>query len=43
MPQRNTLGVGIVGAGFIGKFHAIAWRGVRDADIVAVGSLDLDA
>lgn len=38
MTQRKVLGVGIVGAGFIGHFHAQAWQGVRDADIVAVAS-----
>ena len=43
MAQRNTLGVGIVGAGFIGNFHATSWQGVRDADIVAVASLSLEA
>lgn len=40
MVERKTLGVGIIGAGFIGHFHARAWQGVRDADIVAVSSLD---
>jgi predicted dehydrogenase len=43
VPTRNTLGVGIIGAGFIGNFHVTSWRGVRDADIVAVASLSLDA
>lgn len=38
MNTRNTIGVGIVGAGFIGHFHARSWTGVRDADIVAVAS-----
>jgi predicted dehydrogenase len=32
----TRLGVGIVGAGFNGRFHIRAWTGVRDADIVAV-------
>lgn len=32
------LGVGIVGSGFIGNFHAESWQGVRGADIVAVHS-----
>lgn len=39
MVERKVLGVGIVGAGFIGGFHARSWTGVRDADIVAVASL----
>lgn len=41
MSQRKTLGVGIIGAGFIGNFHVDAWRGVRDGDIVAVTSRTL--
>lgn len=41
MVERRTLGVGLVGAGFIGHFHARSWQGVRDADIVAVSSLAL--
>ena len=32
----GRLGVGIVGAGFNGRFHIRAWTGVRDADILAV-------
>jgi predicted dehydrogenase len=32
----KRLGVGIVGAGFNGRFHVRAWTGVRDADILAV-------
>ena len=32
----KRLGVGIVGAGFNGKFHLRAWAGVRDADIAGV-------
>lgn len=43
MAQRSTLGVGIVGAGFIGNFHVESWRGVRDADIVAVTSRRLSS
>ncbi len=41
MAHRETLGVGIIGAGFIGAFHAKAWQAVRDADIVAVASRHL--
>lgn len=39
MAQRETLGVGILGAGFIGHFHVDSFTGVRDADVVAVCSL----
>lgn len=38
MHAGQRLGVGIVGAGFIGSFHVRAWQGVRDADVVAVTS-----
>lgn len=38
MEPIERLGVGIIGAGFIGNFHTRAWTGVRDADIVAVTS-----
>ena len=34
--STTRLGVGIVGAGFNGRFHIRAWTGVRDADILAV-------
>jgi len=34
----GTLGVGIVGAGFVARFHLRAWQGVRHADVVAVCS-----
>ncbi|TVR26945.1 MAG: gfo/Idh/MocA family oxidoreductase [Nitriliruptor sp.] len=33
-----TLGIGIVGSGFIANFHAQAWTGVRGGDIVAIQS-----
>lgn len=36
--KREVLGVGILGAGFIGHFHVRSWQGVRDGDIVAVCS-----
>ncbi len=32
----KRLGVGIVGAGFNGRFHVRSWVGVRDADIVGI-------
>lgn len=41
MTQRTVLGVGIIGAGFIGGFHARSFVGVRDADIVGVASRSL--
>lgn len=41
MANRDVLGVGIVGAGFIGDFHVRSMIGVRDADVVAVGSRTL--
>ncbi|MFC1692599.1 Gfo/Idh/MocA family protein [Candidatus Latescibacterota bacterium] len=34
----KRLGVGIVGAGFVAKFHVRAWAGVRDADILGIVS-----
>lgn len=41
MAERKTLGVGILGAGFIGHFHVKSWQSVRDGDIVAVCSRTL--
>ncbi|MEN6560051.1 MAG: Gfo/Idh/MocA family oxidoreductase [Acidobacteriota bacterium] len=35
-----TLGVGIIGGGFIARFHIRSWIGVRDADILGVFDLD---
>lgn len=32
----DKLGVGFIGSGFITGFHALAWKGVRDAEITAV-------
>ena len=32
----DKLGVGFIGSGFIAGFHALAWKGVRDAEITAV-------
>lgn len=32
----KRLGVGIIGAGFNGRFHIRSWAGVRDADIVGI-------
>ena len=36
--MAKRIGVGIVGAGFVAKFHIRSWVGVRDADIVAIAS-----
>ncbi len=33
---RKTLGVGLIGSGFIGQFHIRSWVGVRDADIMGI-------
>jgi predicted dehydrogenase len=33
-----ALGVGIVGSGFIARFHVLAWQSVRDADITGICS-----
>lgn len=38
--MSKRLGVGIIGAGFMTRFHVQSWRGVRDADIVAIYSQD---
>jgi predicted dehydrogenase len=36
--MTNRLGVGLIGAGFVGKFHVRSWVGIRDADILGVVS-----
>ncbi|MCE5249447.1 Gfo/Idh/MocA family oxidoreductase [bacterium] len=33
---KKRLGVGLIGAGFIGKFHIKSWVGVRNADILGI-------
>ena len=33
---KKTLGIGIIGTGFIGRFHIRSWAGVRDADILGI-------
>ena len=33
---KKRLGVGFIGAGFIGQFHIRSWVGVRDADILGI-------
>jgi len=35
---KKRLGVGIVGGGFIARFHIRSWVGVRDADILGIVS-----
>ena len=34
--SMKRLGVGIIGAGFVGKFHIRSWVGVRDGDILGI-------
>ncbi|WP_152361604.1 Gfo/Idh/MocA family protein [Microlunatus speluncae] len=41
--MTRPFGVGLIGAGFIARFHAKSFRQVRGADIVAVGSRSLDS
>jgi predicted dehydrogenase len=36
MTPSKPLGVGIIGGGFIARFHIKSWIGVRDADILGV-------
>ena len=38
MARRKRLGVGVVGGGFVARFHIRSWVGVRDADILGVVS-----
>ncbi|KPK83151.1 MAG: dehydrogenase [Gemmatimonas sp. SM23_52] len=33
---KKRLGVGLIGGGFVGKFHIRSWVGVRDSDILGV-------
>ncbi len=37
---KKSLGIGIVGGGFIARFHIRSWVGVRDADILGVVGKD---
>ncbi|GAB3601014.1 Gfo/Idh/MocA family protein [Microbacterium tumbae] len=39
--SQDTLGVGIVGAGFIARFHVRSWQSIRHSDIVGVSSRTL--
>jgi len=34
--EKKRLGVGLIGAGFIGNFHIRSWVGVRHADILGI-------
>ncbi len=36
--MARRLGIGIVGAGFVSRFHIRSWVGIRDADILGVCS-----
>lgn len=36
--MADRLGVGIIGAGFVGRFHIQSWQGIRNADIRGVCS-----
>jgi predicted dehydrogenase len=36
--ERKRLGVGIIGGGFVARFHIRSWVGVRDADILGIVS-----
>jgi len=38
MARRKRLGVGVVGGGFVARFHIRSWVGVRDADILGIVS-----
>ena len=37
---KKRLGVGIIGAGFVARFHIRSWVGVRDADILGITGKD---
>ena len=34
--KTRALGIGIIGGGFIARFHIRSWVGVRDADILGI-------
>lgn len=38
--RKKRLGIGIIGGGFIGRFHIRSWEGVRDADIYGIMDVD---
>ncbi len=37
---KKRLGIGIIGGGFVAKFHIRSWVGVRDADILGIVDLN---
>lgn len=39
---KKRLGVGIIGGGFVAKFHIRSWVGVRDADILGIVDINQD-
>lgn len=38
--KKQRLGIGLVGGGFVARFHIRAWTGVRDGDILGVVDKD---
>ncbi len=36
MIRLDKLGVGFIGSGFVARFHALSWTGVRNAEITAI-------
>ncbi len=36
MKKKDKLGIGLIGGGFISRFHIRSWVGVRDADILGI-------
>lgn len=38
--QKKRLGIGLIGGGFIARFHIRSWEGVRDADICGIMDVD---
>jgi len=41
--KLDRLGVGFIGSGFVAGFHALAWRGVRNAEITAIYNIRDDS
>ena len=41
--SNKKLGVGLIGAGFIGRFHIRSWEAVRDGDINGICDKNLEA
>ncbi len=38
--KNQKLGIGLIGGGFVARFHIRAWSGVRDADILGIVDKD---